>query len=159
MGSDRSPIICNPFWRHIFCSHFLLTFSAKLSKKDMMKIENWLIGSNNGSNPKPISSNQSEKFEAQSIRSSQNLPQKSTMKANQTGTAIWRHICEQVARRRDREKSQSENLRKRSRFWSRDSIVKDASHYLRFLHCSHCPSGQMNLNQTWLFLRLNKQWK
>ena len=59
---------------------------------------------------------------------------------------IWRHICEQVARRRDREKSQSENLRKRSRFWSRDSIVEDASHYLRFLHCSHWPSGQMNLH-------------
>ena len=155
MGSDRSPIICNPFWRHIFCSHFL----QNDQKKIWWRLKNWLIRSNNGSNPKPISSNQNEKLEAQSIRSSQNLPQKSTMKANQTGTAIWRHICEQVARRRDREKSQSENLRKRFRFWSRDSIVEDASHYLRFLHCSHWPSGQMNLNKTLLFSHLNNQWK
>ena len=140
MDSDRSSIICNPFLQRYFLQNYQKRYD-----------EDWKVRSNNGSNGKPISSNQSEKLKAQSIRSSQNLPQNLTMKANQTGTAICQHICKQVARRRwwqDREKSR-ENLRKRSPFWSRDIIV---TKMLRII-CEFCIARIHHLVK-WTSIRL-----
>ena len=110
MDSDRSSIICNPFSTDIFC---------KMIKKIWWRLKSWLIRSNNGSNAKPISSNQSEKLEGQSICCSANLPQNLTRKANQTGTARFDDIFANRLHD-DREKGESEE---RSRFRSRDIIV------------------------------------
>lgn len=69
--------------------HFVLNFLQN-DLKDWSRIVNWMTGRNNGPNLKPISSDQSEKLEAQSIRSLQD----SLTKANETVTAIWWQICE-----------------------------------------------------------------
>ena len=63
--------------------------------------------------------------------------------------AIWRHICEQVARRRPWER----RIRGKGLLVGCEIICyEDASHYLHFLHCSHWSSGQTSIRLFYISL-------
>ena len=133
MDSDRSSIICNPFSTDIFCKMIKKIWWRLKMVAD--KVEQWVQCEAN---------KQQSKWEVGRTKHlllgefATKLDEESKSNGNR---AIWRHICEQVARRPWER-----------RIWGKVSVpkprhycYKDASHYLHFPHCSHSLSGQTSI--------------